>query len=332
MAAQPFEQNVIALIWDFDKTLINGYMQAPIFRKYGVDGARFWSEVNALAEKYRKLNPDMRVNSDTIYLNHFLTCVKQGIFKGLNNRMLRELGRELTFFDGLPEFFTKLKTAIERDERYRKYNITVEHYIVSTGLAEMIRGSAIAQYADGIWGCEFIERPIASELAGPAPAEEEDGGREAEIDQIAYAIDNTSKTRAIFEINKGSNKNANIDVNSSMDRSLRRVPFEHMIYIADGPSDVPAFSILKQNGGKTFAVYPAGSPREFEQVDRLRRDQRIDMYGEADYREDTLTHMWLTEHARQIAEKIYNAKEQAIINSVSRPPGHINESTGGARG
>jgi len=330
LAAQPFEQNVIAFIWDFDKTLISGYMQEPIFRKYGVDGGRFWAEVNALAEGYRQTNPQMRVNTDTIYLNHFLTCVKQGIFKGLSNKLLFALGKELTFYEGLPDFFTKVKTAIQEDERYKKYNIAVEHYIVSTGLAEMIRGSAIAPFVDGIWGCEFIERPIASRLGGTAPAEESGEDGETEIAQIAYAIDNTSKTRAIFEINKGSNKNDNIDVNASMARSSRRVPFEHMIYIADGPSDVPAFSILKQNGGKTFAVYRKGSRKEFEQADRLRRDGRIDMYGEADYREDTLTYMWLTFHARQIAEKIYETKEQAILRSVSRPPGHINESAGGA--
>ena len=328
MTVQPFEQNVIALIWDFDKTLINGNMQAPIFRKYGVEERRFWDEVNALADRYREWYPNMRVNKDTMYLNHLLTCVRQGIFKGLNNRLLFELGKELAFRDGLPEFFTKLKTAIEQDERYRKYNITVEHYIVSTGLAEMIRGSAIAPYVDGIWGCEFIERPILSGLGGSAAAEE-DGG-EPEIAQIAYAIDNTSKTRAIFEINKGANKYPQIDVNSAMDRSLRRVPFEHMIYIADGPSDVPAFSILKQNGGKTFAVYQKGNLREFEQADQLRREGRIDMYAEADFRENTLTHLWLMEHAKRIAEKIYIAKEQAILSSVSRPPGHIHESSGDA--
>ena len=69
-------------------------------------------------------------------------------------------------------------------------------------------------------------------------------------------IDNTSKTRAIFAINKGVNKHDYIDVNSKMDKEDRRVPFEHMIYIADGPSDVPVFFILKQYGGKTFAIHP----------------------------------------------------------------------------
>lgn len=226
---KPFEQNVIALIWDFDKTLINGYMQEPIFKKYEVDGKEFWEESNALKKRYQEQNPNVRVNPDTVYLNHFLTCVQQKIFPGLNNKLLRELGAELTFYDGLPELFTKLKRTIEVDERYKKFNIKVEHYIVSTGLAEMIRGSKIAEYVDDIWGCEFIEKPIPSQLHMKEFSRDE-SAEESEISQIAYAIDNTSKTKAIFEINKGSNKSENIDVNASMARQYRRVPFEHMIY------------------------------------------------------------------------------------------------------
>ncbi len=104
---------------------------------------------------------------------------------------------------------------------------------------------------------------------------------------------------------------------------MRRIPFKNMIYIADGPSDVPAFSILKQFGGKTFAVYPKGSAKHLKQVDRLRQDHRIDMYGEADYRKDTLTYLWLTEQVKQIADRIYMEKEKAIKNSSSTVPEHI---------
>ncbi|HEX7058162.1 MAG TPA: haloacid dehalogenase-like hydrolase [Bacilli bacterium] len=324
---QPFERNVIALIWDFDKTLIDGYMQQPIFAKYGVNGNAFWEEVNALAAAYRRKYPRMRVNRETIYLNHFLTCVQQGVFPGLNNDVLHELGAQLTFYPGLPEFFGELRRWIEEDKRYRKYKISVEHYIVSTGLAEMIRGSRIAPYVNGIWGCEFIEEPELSALCGANEAQRAAGpaAGQRQITQVGYTIDNTSKTRAIFEINKGSNVDEKIDVNASMSPHDRRVPFAHMIYIADGPSDVPAFSIVRQNGGRTFAVYKRGAVKEFQQADRLRKDNRIDMYGEADYTELTQTTMWLREQTRQIAEAIYQEKEQAIVRSVSEPPWHVNE-------
>ena len=93
--------NIIAVVWDFDKTLIGSYMQEPIFNKFGVDGSAFWKEVNALPEKYKK-EQGVRVNKDTIYLNHFINSVKKGVFPGLNNEMLRELGKELVFYNGLP--------------------------------------------------------------------------------------------------------------------------------------------------------------------------------------------------------------------------------------
>lgn len=137
-------------------------------------------------------------------------------------------------------------------------------------------------------------------------------------------IDNTSKTRAVFEINKGSNK-FEIDVNSKIDRDKRRVPFTNMIYVADGPSDIPVFSILKQYGGKTFAIYPKGDPKAFNQVNDLIRDGRIDMYAEADYQKDTTAYMWLTENVKQIAEQIYTYNLKQVIDSAGKVPGHIVE-------
>jgi len=190
----------------------------------------------------------------------------------------------------------------------------------------MIKGSVVAQYVKHIWGCEFIEEPIKSSLNKNEDINDDtDDGNNREIKQIAYALDNTSKTRAIFEINKGSNEYPNIDVNAKISYEDRRVPFENMIYIADGPSDVPAFSVLKNNGGRTFAVYPKGNSRAFKQVNQLIRDGRIDMFAEADYTEGTTTYMWLMENVNQIASNIYNKKSDQIKRSVSRPPEHLND-------
>lgn len=319
----PFEQNVIALIWNFDKTLARDYMQTPIFKKYNVDQKEFWNETNSLVEKYREMG--IKVNPDTVYLNHFLTCVEQGIFPGLNNALLRELGKEIEFFDGIPHFFNRVKEMIENDNKYQKYNIKVEHYVVSTGLAEMIKGSAIDKFVDGIWGCEFIEEPIKSKLDNNDSQTETTPGETPTITQVAYAIDNTSKTRALFEINKGVNIYEEFDVNAKMDEKNRRIPFSNMIYIADGPSDVPAFSIVKQRGGRTFAVYPPGKADHMKQVDKLRKDGRIDMYGEANYKEGTQTYLWLTMHIKEIADRIYQEKEDRLKSIVNEVPGHILE-------
>ena len=320
MKQAPFEQNIIAMVWDCDKTLISSYMQDPLFRHYGVDGAKFWKEVNALKARYAEQG--ISVNSDTCYLNHILTYVKAGIFKGLNNSLLREFGKELVFYPGLPDFFAGVKNLIAEDPKYKAFDIRLEHYVVSTGFAETIRGSAIAPHVDGIFGCEFIENALQPGFLDGAPAACPAAG--GEITQIACALDNTSKTRYLFEINKGSNRYPDtIDVNSSIARESRRVPFENMVYIADGPSDVPAFSILNYNGGSTFAVYPKGDVKAFKQVDALRRDNRVQMFGEADYRKGEQSWLWLTEKARAIADQIVERKKAAIRNNVSAPPSHL---------
>ncbi len=312
----PMEQTTIAIIWDFDKTLIDGYMQDPIFRHFGVDSAKFWKEVNALPQKYAEQG--VRVNKDTIYLNHFITCVHQGIFPGLSNNALLEFGAELVFYPGVREIFRSLKLIIANNSKYSKHGIHVEHYIVSTGLTNMIRGSAVAPMVDGIWGCEFIEDPIPSDLStNPMPVDK------TGVKQVGYIIDNTSKTRALFEINKGANHYDYVDVNSKMDYDKRRVPFENMIYIADGPSDVPVFSVLKQYGGQSFAVYPKNDRAAFTQVDTLRKEGRVDMYAIADYSEGTQAYLWLTTKAEDIADKIARRIEDEVRRSASAPPEHL---------
>jgi hypothetical protein len=201
---KPFEQNIIAIIWDFDKTLIDGYMQEPLFEHYNIKGIEFWKEVNRIEKEYKEKG--IRVNKDTVYLNHILTCVKQGIFTGLDNSMLREFETKLKFYDGIPDIFIKLSDIVQKNPKYSKFGIRVEHYIVSTGLAEIIKGSIITQYVKNIWGCEFIESPITSQISNGDTKiyiknnGNDNGSVQNEITQVGYAIDNTSKTRAVFEI------------------------------------------------------------------------------------------------------------------------------------
>lgn len=299
---------VIAVVWDFDKTLVDGYMQDPIFKKYDVDAGKFWGEVNALPEKYEK-EQGVRVNPDTVYLNHFLHYTKEGIFKGLNNAMLTELGKELVFYKGVPDIFEKTKKIIEEDLTYKEFDIKVEHYIVSTGMVAMIKGSSIMPYVEDVWGCELIE------------AENEDGLKE--ISEIGYTIDNTSKTRALFEINKGVNKRDGVEVNSRVPEELRRVDFRNMIYIADGPSDVPAFSVVNKHGGATFAIYPKGNEKALKQVEGLRMDGRINIYAEADYSEGTMAYMWIVNKIKEFAERIKQEEKAKIASSVSNAPKHL---------
>lgn len=310
--------HLIACIWDFDKTLIPGYMQKPLFAAYNVDEKRFWAEVKALPTIYRKRG--IPVSEDMLYLNHLLTYVKNGPLRGLNNQKLRMLGAELELFPGLPDFFKSLKDCVRSKESYVRHDLHLEHYIISNGLAEMIRGSQIAPWAEGIYGCEFLEEPLLPgfDIQGEIIFSDET----KEISQIARMVDNTIKTRFLFELNKGTNKNPAIDVNAAVPAEDRRILMQNMIYIADGPTDVPMFAVIRDRGGKAFAVHHPDNVQEFMQNDTLLESGRIDCYGPADYRPQSHTHRWIKMHVEKIADRIVEEREAALKMRISRPPYH----------
>jgi len=243
-----------------------------------------------------------------------------------------ELGSKIEFYPGIPDIFIKLKEVLD-DTKYEELNL--ENYILSTGLRKMILGSKINKHVEYVWGSEFV-----SDIAPSGYNTEDDDRLDKALDRISpdklieeslnkeivdigYVLDNTTKTRAIFEINKGSNKESTIDVNASIHEKDRRVPFNNMIYIADGPSDIPVFSIIKRFHGKAYAVYKPGDEKEFNQVNSLLNNQRIDCFGEADYKENTQTYLWLINSVKEIADRIIHERKDSLSEKVGDPPAHI---------
>ncbi len=297
---------VIATVWDFDKTLIPGYMQDPIFKKFGVPSNEFWECVNSGIARYKGMGLD--VNQDTFYLNRFIHDSQEGKrFDGLNNDMLKELGADIAFYDGAVELFKDI-VELNNDKRYREFGIRFENYIVSTGFKKMIEGSEIAQYVKKIWGAELID---SIDAASPIKR----------LSEIAYSLDNTTKTRALFEINKGVGifEESTIDVNTKIAHDKRRVKFENMVYIADGPSDVPAFSVLNQKGGATLAVYPEGKSGAFSSVDKLCREGRVQMVAEANYTKNSTARLWIMQRIQEQAEAIIQKRMHAYRSGPGTP-------------
>lgn len=357
---------IIACAWDFDKTLIPGDMQAPMFREYGINAADFWRTINSYPKQF--LAKGIRLSETLAYFNCLLMLVKQGRCPGLSKAKLMAYGQQLHFFPGIPEIFTRLNEEITRNEAFQSLGITLEHYVISSGHVETIRGSLVAPYMETIFASEFLEGEMfdcARELCrkeqeslekqkseisnspdavGPedqnSQKESEDnslqiplknhegesflGEKEREIQQVAYIVDTTQKTRCLFEINKGCNKNASLDVNATIDAESRRIPFKNMIYIADGPSDAAAFAVVRGHGGKAYAVYNPEVEREFEQSDRMLAEGRVDAYGPADYREGSVTTKWLHLHVQKIAQRIVDEEAAFIEKSQKKPPAHIN--------
>jgi hypothetical protein len=311
-----FTQTVIAFLWDFDRTLIPGNQQETLFEEYGVDESIFWAEVEGLVEFHAKRGTI--VARDSAYLLHILSYVEAGVFAGLTNAKLRELGGKLQPAPGMPEFLEAAEDRIATDPRFAAEGITVEHYVVSTGIRPMIEGSPLAPHLDDIWANTFIERQ-----APPGYRERLDvDDADHPISHIGYMIDHTSKTRAIFEINKGVNKNPSINVNARMGQEQRRVPIRNMIYIADGPSDIPSFSIVNERGGKTLGVYTTEPRNNFRGVRDLQEQGRIQGMAEADFREGRAAYLWLMDSLDQIAEEILEDRGRAFAD-IPKPPGHV---------
>ena len=320
--SHPYGHNIIACIWDFDKTLIPGYMQTPLFEHYGVNETVFWEEVNRLPEIY--FQRGCKVSRDTIYLNHLLSYVKNGPMRGLTNQKLSDLGKNLVFCPGLPDFFETL-SLIPLQEEFKDHDFKLEHYIISTGLSPMIKGSDIFPFVEDVFACEFIESPLPPNYQSQT---EFSLPLDLEISQVGMTVDNTIKTRFIFEVNKGSNKNINIDVNASISHVDRRIPIDQMIYIADGPSDVPVFAVVKGMGGKTYAVYDPHNEKEFQQSCDLVEHGRVHNNGPADYSKSSATSMWIKQKTIEMLRGMIAKKEKHIKDKTGSSPKHIPNSIG----
>jgi hypothetical protein len=96
-----------------------------------------------------------------------------------------------------------------------------------------------------------------------------------------------------------------------------------MIYIADGPSDIPVFSLINRFGGRTFAVYRPGSSGEFSQVNNLQKQNRVQSFGEANYTEDSQTSMWIKNAITEISTQIVKNRERALGDKIGKPPRHL---------
>ncbi|MBD48430.1 MAG: haloacid dehalogenase-like hydrolase [Dehalococcoidia bacterium] len=273
-------QNVIALVYDYDKTLSPFHMQEDvIFEKIGVNSKEFWGRVD-------RLTSDKTYESDLAWIRLLLDNL---FFRNLSNSDLSKMGKELNFFPGIPKIFEELDSILS-DEKFVRHGITLEHYIVTSGLQAVLAGSDLAKYVKRIFGCEF----------------DEDG--QGKVYWPKRVISHTAKTQYLFRITKGFEyMNFEKDVNDHVPEIERRIPFRNMLYIGDGPTDVPCFSVITSRGGKALAVYDANSKHSFETCMSLRAAQRVNEIAEADYRRGT--------HLRRIIEyMVYGMAEQIVVH------------------
>ncbi|MDT7043262.1 HAD family hydrolase [Candidatus Nitronereus thalassa] len=290
----PEPQNILAIVYDFDHTLSPHYMQDhTILRHAGIDPAEFWPSCTALIK-------ERGYDQELAYMKRMLDYDS---IRALSNNDLQAMGPDLTFFPGVPDFFEELNTIVHQP-RYAEWDIHLEHYVVTSGLKAILEGSQIAKHVKAMFGCEF----------------DEDQGH---IHFPKRTISHTQKTQFLFRVNKGL-LNLEQDVNDHMPEEARRVPFRHMIYVGDGPTDVPCFTVIKKNGGLAVAVYnPHDTTRKsFKKCyDLAHHADRVHFMAPADYQTGSQLRLILEQHIMEMADSMVERRRQAIEGTrVPAPP------------
>ena len=289
----PQTQNIIGLVYDFDKTLSPNSMQEDTVLPYlGLDPAKFWAETGRLVAE----------DSYEAELAWMQLLLKKEEFRNLSNQDLQHMGLKLKYYAGVPQIFKQLEEVLDRPA-YREYGVTIEHYIITSGLREILEGSNLRPYVKSIFGSEIAE-DSQGKLGFPK-----------------RAISHTQKTQYLFRINKGY-LDLQTDVNDHVPREDHRIPFQNMLYIGDGPTDVPCFAVMSQQEGHTLAVYDPADSNSFAKCMQLRKAKRVEEIAEANYQKGT--HLWrLLEYViTEIAEGIVQRRRDSQEASIIAAPGH----------
>ena len=259
---------IVAFLYDFDKTLCTTDMQDYAFiPSLGMTPAEFWAKANGFGRRNR-------VDGVLAYMYTMLQEAGRKA-RPFTRADLVEKGRGIEFFPGVPEWFRRIN-AFGAEQ-----GVEVEHYIISSGLREIIEGSAVSGEFKAIYASEFFYdetgRPVWPKLA----------------------VNFTAKTQFVYRINKGVlDVSDDKTLNDSMPDDSKRVPFPNMLYLGDGLSDVPCMKMMRAYGGQAIAVYQASNQAG---VEDLLAKGRVDFVFPADYREGSALDLTVKNIVRKMA-------------------------------
>ena len=259
---------IVAFLYDFDKTLCTTDMEDYAFiPSLGMTPAEFWAKANHFG----------RSNRVDGILAYMYTMLRESAARKLpfTRADLVEMGRGIVLFPGVEDWFERINAF------GRSQGVTVEHYVISSGLREIIEGSAISGAFKEIYASEFYY----DETGAPVWPK--------------LTVNFTAKTQFVYRINKGVLDVSNDrDLNASMPDDSKRVPFTSMIYMGDGLSDVPCMKMMRAYGGQAIAVYQASNRAG---VEDLLAKGRVDYIFQADYRAGSAREATVQDIIRKLA-------------------------------
>ena len=290
---------IACLIYDFDKTLSPRNMQEFSFLpEIDMPSGEFWEEC-------RRFSVENGADAVLTYMYKMLEK-SRAAGKPITRDRLRRLGEKIEFYPGVVDWFARINRL------GRGLGIDVEHYIISSGLQEIIEGSRVSRAFRAVFAASYCY------------------GADGTAFWPSTAVNYTSKTQYLFRINKGILDVTNDrDLNAYTPEYMRRIPFSNMIYIADGLTDVPCMKMTKQKGGFSIAVHPPG---ETAMADDMLLQGRADFSVETDYSQGSELEKVVTmlmrrirsssdvamAHARQVQRAHERRGEQVPLNIPMR--------------
>ncbi len=283
---------IVAIVYDFDGTLSPNNMQEDtILDAYNLDHKKFWARSNELTKK--------KGYERTLAYLKLLACDEPFKSKPLTPQFLRGLAGRIRYYEGVDSgYFDRLRKFMDSIPEVSEWGIKLEHYIVSSGLKDILEGTSIRKYFKKIYACEYDYhkgRPIFPKLV----------------------INDTNKTQFLFRINKGK-LNLNESINQHTPDSDRRIPFRNMIYVGDGLTDVPSMTLIHKSGGYAIAVYDPAKDVP-ESVSDMVSEKRAEHFAPADFRDNALLVKILKRTLKKIIHTIsYDASSKMSLDWVAK--------------
>ncbi|MYN12266.1 haloacid dehalogenase-like hydrolase [Pusillimonas sp. TS35] len=272
--------DVIALVFDFDDTLAPD-STSGFLADIGVDAAHFWAEdVGPLLNQH---------DWDPVpaYLYRMIELSQRGQYGAITRERLQDWGRRLPLHSGVDTLFERLRAMV----RARHPHVQLEFYLISSGIGDVVRSTRIAHEFTDIWASEFVYAP-------------DEGG----IHFPRRIVSFTDKTRYLFHIQKGiigaQSRNKPFEVNRKVPAEKLRVPFEQMIFVGDGYTDIPCFSLIRRSGGVAFGVW---DPRHRDKRSRawgFIQEGRVSNLNQARYDDEAELYQWLEEAVESLAGRM----------------------------